>query len=89
MAAALTVNTLKFAKSLTEAGLSRETAEAVVQGVAEIDASDLATKTDVSLAVADLRAEISNLRADIYNRLWAMGIGIVGLTVALMKVLPG
>ena len=89
MAVTLNINALKFAKSLTDAGLSREAAEAIVQGVSEADVSELATKTDVSLAVADLRAEISSLRADIYNRLWVMGLGIVGLTVALMKILPG
>jgi hypothetical protein len=89
MVATLRIDTLKFARSLTDAGLSREAAEAIVQGVSEADVSELATKTDVSLAVADLRAEISSLRADIYNRLWVMGLGIVGLTVALMKILPG
>jgi hypothetical protein len=78
MAATLRIDTLKFAKSLTDAGLSREAAEAIAQGVAGADVSDLATKTD-----------IAELKADIYNRLWVMGLGIVGLTVALMKLLPG
>jgi hypothetical protein len=78
MAATSRIDTLKFAKSLTDAGLSREAAEAIAQGVAGADVSELATETD-----------IAELRADIYNRLWVTGAGIVGLTVALMKLLPG
>lgn len=89
MAATLRIDTLKFARNLTEAGLPREAAEAIAEGVAAADVSDLATRTDIS----DLRADLSELKADLYNRLWVMGLGIVGLTVtltvALTKVLPG
>ena len=85
MAATLRIDTLKFARSLTDAGLSREAAEAIAEGVAGADVSDLATKTDI----AEVKAAIADLRADIGNRLWVMGLGIVGLTVALMKLLPG
>ena len=42
---------------------------------------DLVTK-------ADLRAEIQSLRADIYRQFWVMGSGIVGVTVALLKLIP-
>lgn len=85
MAATLRIDTLKSAKSLTDAGLSREAAEAIAAGVADADVSELATKTDI----AEVKTVIADLSADIYNRLRVMGLGIVGLTVALMKVLPG
>lgn len=84
MPAALRLDTLKFAKRLTDAGLPREAAEAIVEGLNEADLSELATKADV----AEVKTAISDLRADLYSRLWVMGLGIVGLNVALMKLLP-
>jgi hypothetical protein len=85
MSATLRIDTLKFAKRLTDAGLTREAAEAIVEGLSEADLSELATKSDIG----ELKTAISDLRADIYGRLWVMGVGIVGLTVALIKLLPG
>ena len=85
MPAALRLDTLKFAKRLTDAGL----------GLNEADMSELATKADLTTttadlttAIADVKTAISDLRADLYGRLWVMGLGIVGLNVALMKLLP-
>ncbi|MBA3324567.1 MAG: hypothetical protein H0T41_04640 [Rhodobacteraceae bacterium] len=84
MPAALRLDTLKFAKRLTDAGLPREAAEAIVEGSNEADLSELATRADV----AEVKTAISDLRANLYSRLWVMGLGIVGLNVALMKLLP-
>lgn len=84
MSSSLKIDTLKFAKRLTEAGLDQRAAEAIVEGLAEADTSELATKSDVSA----LRADLAEQKAEIFSRLWVMAIGIVGLTVALMKILP-
>ena len=104
MASALRIDTLKFAKRLTEAGLPPAAAEAIVEGLNDSDLSELATKAELQSEIGTLRAEmkaefaavrgelrteIATLRADLYSRLWAMGLGIVGLTVALIKLLPG
>jgi hypothetical protein len=151
MVASLRLDTLKYAKRLTGAGLSREAAEAIVEGLSEADLSELATRADVDELKAEigglrveLRSEIAavrtelkheiaqvrtdlkdeiaqvrtefkdeitalrtelrdgmaqgrtalaELRADMYRQLWVLGIGIVGLTVgltvALVKLLPG
>ena len=104
MAAGLRIDTLKFAKRLTEAGLPPAAAEAIVEGLNDADLSELATKADCDVETespprgdeaefaalrGELRTEIASLRADLYGRLWAMGLGIVGLTVALIKLLPG
>jgi DNA-binding transcriptional MerR regulator len=100
MPAALRLDTLKFAKRLTEAGLPPAAAEAIVEGLNDSDLSELATKAELQTSIAEVRAEIAalrselkseiaTLRADLYGRLWAMGLGIVGLTVALIKLLPG
>lgn len=84
MPAALRIDTLKFSKRLADAGLSREAAEAIVEGLNEADLSELATRSDIG----EIKTAISDLRADIHGRLWMMGVGIVGLTVALIKLLP-
>ena len=121
MAAGLRIDTLKFAKRLTEAGLPPAAAEAIVEGLNDADFPEVATKSDIAGTKSDiaevraelaafkaevktdfsavrgefaavrgeLRTEIASLRADLYGRLWAMGLGIVGLTVALIKLLPG
>ena len=51
-------------------------------------------KTDIAgvrTGIADVRAElktdISGLEARLYRQLWLMAAGIVGLTVALVKLL--
>jgi len=98
--AALRTDTLKFAKRSTEAGLPPAAAEAIVEGLNDSDLSELATKAELQAEIGALRSEmraefaavrteIDTLRADLYGRLWAMGLGIVGLTVGLIKLLPG
>ena len=57
---ALNIDTLKFARSLKAAGADERLAEAIAEGVAGVDASELATRTDV----AELRAEMADLRAE-------------------------
>ena len=68
MPAALWIDTLKFAKRLTDAGLSREAAEAIVEN--EADLSELATRADLSeLAtradVTEVKTDITELKTDI------------------------
>lgn len=80
MAAALRIDTLKFVRRLTDAGMERRVAEAIVEGIAEVDTSDLATN--------DLRSEIAELKAEVFRFMLLQAVGIVGLTVALIKLLP-
>jgi hypothetical protein len=93
-------DTLKFAQRVAEAGLPREAAEAIAAGLAEADTSELATKHDVAalraelkMDIAELRTElktdISELKAEMFRFMLVQGVGIVGLTVALVKLLPG
>ena len=71
MPAALRLDPLKFAKRLTDAGMPREAAEAIVEGLKDADLSELATKSDI----AKLITAISDLRADLYaaSGSWASG----------------
>jgi hypothetical protein len=77
MPATLKMDTLKFARRLTDAGMEREMAEAIVEGLAEADTSELATKTD-----------LAELKAEIFRFMLLQAVGIIGLTVTLIKLLP-
>jgi hypothetical protein len=88
VAATLRIDTLKFVRKLIEAGVERRMAEAIVEGLAEADTSDLVTKADLKAEMADLRAEMSGMKAEMFRFMLVQSIGIVGLTVALIKLLP-
>ena len=77
MSAALRIDTLKFVRKLTEAGMERPVAEAIVEGIAEADTSDLATKAD-----------LAELKAEIFRFMLLQAVGIIGVTVTLVKLLP-
>lgn len=77
MSATLRIDTLKFVRRLTDAGMDRTIAEAIAEGLAEADTSDLATKAD-----------LAELKAEMFRFMLLQSIGIVGLTVTLIKVLP-
>lgn len=80
------IDSLKFARKLEEAGLERKAAEAIAEGVTEVDVSDLATKhdlTDLKSEFAAVRQSISELKADVFKHMWVMGASVVGLTVTL------
>ena len=84
MPAMLRIDTLKFARRLTEAGMDRRQAEAIVEGLSEADTSDLATKADVDA----VRIEMREMKAEIFRAMLVQAGTIVALTVALIKVLP-
>jgi hypothetical protein len=77
MPATIRMDTLKFLRKLTDAGMDRRMAEAIVEGVAEADTSDLATKTD-----------LAELKAELFRFMLVQSVAITGLTVALIKLLP-
>ena len=77
MPATLRIDTLKFARKLTEAGMERPMAEAIVEGLAEADTSELVTKAD-----------LAELKAELFRFMLVQAMAVVGLTVALIKLLP-
>ena len=84
MPATLRIDTLKFVRRLTEAGMERRMAEAIVEGLSEADTSELATRTDI----AGLRTEVADLKAEMFRFMMLQAVAIVGLTVTLIKLLP-
>ena len=73
-------DTLAAARALKNAGVKSEHAEAIANAVREAanaGREELATKSD--LAALELR---------LTNKLYAVAIGIVGVTIAAVKLIP-
>ena len=55
--------------------------------IAEVWTDVAQVRTEVANVRAELKADIGGLEARLYRQLWLMAVGIVGLTVALVKLL--
>ena len=84
----LAFDTHKAVTALKQAGFEETQAEAVVTTMGEALSGNVATKADVTEAVATLRTEMAEQFAALYKQLWLMAVGIVGLTVTLVKLIP-
>ena len=78
----ITIDTLGYTKYLEAQGVPRATAEAHAEAANRYLFPQLATKADVTLAVTDLRAEISNLKVWLVSVI----IGVAGLSIAIAKI---
>ena len=78
---ALAFDACKAVRALREAGFEEARAEAVVAAVGAAMGGDVATKGHVA-------AEVLSFRAGMYRLVLATAVGVVGLTVALVKLLP-
>ena len=77
-----TLDTHATIKQLEDAGMDSRQAEAVVAAISRSDA-ELATKADLKVEIAGVRADIDKLEA----RIWKIGITIAGLAVLINKFL--
>jgi len=76
--ATITFDTLKFANRLKEAGVPAAQAEAEASAIADaLVSSDLVTRSDLQVAIAELRADIIK---------WMVGLALaqVGLLVGIL-----
>jgi hypothetical protein len=64
------------------AGVDEPTAKAAAGAIPL--SHDIATRADIER----VRREMGEFKADIYRALWLQGIGIVTLTVALLRIFP-
>lgn len=93
--AALAFDTHKAVTALKQAGFEEGQAEAVVNTMGEALGGNVATKADLTEVRAALETDIAAVRAEmaqafqaLYKQLWLMAVGIVGLTVTLVKLIP-
>ena len=73
-----TFSALAAARELKAAGIEAEHAEAIAEGMrraAGADRDELATKA----GLAEIRADLATLRADLYRALWIQGGAIVAI----------
>ena len=80
-------DTLATANALKEAGFEETQAAAIVDALRHAVTEEVATKADLGEIRAELKTDLSELRADLYRALWLQAAGIIGLTVALLKIL--
>ena len=85
---ALAFDTHKALTALKQAGFEETQAEAVVTTMGEALTGNVATKADLTEAVATVRTEMAEQFTPLYKQLWLMAVGIVGLTVTLVKLIP-
>ena len=92
---ALAFDTHKAVNALKQAGFEEAQAEAVVNTMGEALGGNVATKADLAAVQAKLEADIAGVRTEVaeqftalYRQLWLMAVGIVGLTVTLVKLIP-
>ena len=99
---ALAFDTHKAVTALKQAGFAEPQAEAVVTTMGEALGGNVATKVDLAAVQAKLEADLAAVRTEVaavrtevaqefkalYKQLWVMAVGIVGLTVTLVKLIP-
>jgi len=80
-------DTLAHARTLREAGVEDKQAEAHAEAARALRAG-LATKADLDAGLgglrAGLRADMADLRADLYRALWVQGASLAAVMTALI-----
>ena len=77
--AAAVFDSLTAAETLRDSGIEAEQAAASAHTVNQAAGDNLATKADLTAAVAELRAEL-------YRALWIQGAGVVGVLGTLLAI---
>ena len=99
----LAFDTHRAVKALCEAGAAEPPAEAFMETIGDAISDNVATKAEIARGGGEsrlptfrpnlkaniglVRAGIGGLDARLYRQLWLMAAGIIGLTVALVKLL--
>jgi len=88
MTHALQIDTLEFSKKLKAAGADEKLADAIVEGLAAADISNLATKTDIAELRTELKTEIAEVRSDLLKYMVWLFIAQAGLLIGILKLFP-
>ena len=85
---AVAFDTLKLARKLRDtAQMSQAQAEGVADALAEaMSGAELATKTDIALSEAAIKAEIAESRTETLRWVFAAIVGQTALLVTLLKL---
>jgi hypothetical protein len=83
------LDTHELVKQLRAAGFTDEQAEtltSVLRKSQDVDLSHLATKDDLSAVAASTKADIAELKAEIFRAMFGQTLVIIGAIVALLKM---
>ena len=83
---AVLFDTLKLADRLEAAGLPAKQAHDVAAAFADTISIDIVTKQDLQLTVAELRAEIEKVRADVRGWLKTQAFAIIGAVGVMLAI---
>ena len=87
---AVTLDTLKVARRLRNAGFSEAQAESVAEAIRErVSGQDLVTKAQLDAAVKELKAEIADAKPEIIKSMFGAMLAQGALVITLIKLLPG
>lgn len=94
--ATLTLDTHDFIKGLMEAGMPEQQAEALADGLRQVNLSHVVTRDDLTEFKADIQAEFTDLRVELKDvkigfLMWVIPLllGQTAVFAALMKWLVG
>ena len=82
--------TLKADITASEVALKADIAESEVRvqvKIAEVQTEVANVRAELKTDIGLVRAEIGGMEGRLYRQLWLMAVGIVGLTVALVKLI--
>ncbi|HVL20093.1 MAG TPA: coiled-coil domain-containing protein [Amaricoccus sp.] len=83
------IDTLTFARKLTDAGLDRKVAEAIVEGLSEADTSDLATRGDLVEVRSVLKSDIQEVRSELKSEIQEVRSELQGVRSELREEIQG
>lgn len=91
---AVTLDTLKVAKRLRDAGFTEAQAESLTDAIREsVNSQDLVTKAQLDAGLAslkaELKAEIADAKAEIIKWMFGAMLAQGAVVVTLIKLLPG
>ena len=83
----ITFDTLKFARTLKEAGVPEQQAEAFAEAFRDATSEELVTRDYLNSRIADVETKIEAARSDIIKWLAGLLIAQAALIAALVKLL--
>ncbi len=79
---------LDLANAIEAAGIERKAAETIAATIFDAIRENVATKQDLQLAVAELRAQIELINHQLWTRLGSLVVVVAGLLFAALHYWP-
>jgi hypothetical protein len=88
--ATLTMNTHLAVKALKDSGFDEKQAEKIVEVIADLQSSNLATKDDIKSSTDSIKVDLSGLKTDMdWIKKLIMAVGVAVVIAALKYIFIG